>query len=88
MVERRSKLTKLKKVSRKTARKVANAGVDSLGEVKEFVATLTADNGKEFAYHKRVSTSLNTQLYVATPYHSWERGLHEHTHGLVQTLFP
>ena len=68
MVERRSKLTKLKKVSRKTAKKVANAIIDSLVEVKEFVATLTADNGKEFAYHKKVSASLNTQFYFATPY--------------------
>ena len=84
MVERRSKLTKLKKVSRKTAKKVANALIDSLVEVKEFVATLTADNGKEFAYHKKVSDSLNTQFYFATPYCSWERGLNEHTNGLVR----
>ena len=26
--------------------------------------------------------------YFATPYHSWERGLNEHTNGLVRQYFP
>ena len=27
-------------------------------------------------------------VYFAKPYHSWERGLNEHTNGLVRQYFP
>lgn len=88
MVERVSKLTKLEKVSRKTAEEVKTALVDRLSPVQKFVMTLTADNGKEFAYHEQVSQLLKTNFYFATPYHSWERGLNEHTNGLVRQYLP
>ena len=31
---------------------------------------------------------METDFYFATPYHSWERGLNEHTNGLVRQYFP
>jgi len=88
MVERASKLTKLVLVSNKTAKQVEEALIDRLTDVKEFVLTLTADNGKEFAYHQEVSKALGSDFFFATPYHSWERGLNEHTNGLVRQYFP
>ncbi len=48
------------------------------------IHTLTADNGKEFSDHEQVSKSLNALFYFAKPYHAWERGLNEHTNGLVR----
>jgi IS30 family transposase len=88
MVERASKLTKLIKVPSKTATDVTKALIDKLSPIKEFVYTLTADNGKEFAYHQLVSFNLEANFYFATPYHSWERGLNEHTNGLIRQYFP
>ena len=88
MVERTSKLTKLVKVSHKTAEEVGRAIVEQLRPIKAFVHTLTADNGKEFALHQMVSFELSADFYFATPYHSWERGLNEHTNGLVRQYFP
>lgn len=88
MVERTSKLTKLVKISNKTAREVESALVDRLMPIKEFVHTLTADNGKEFANHQRVGIQLEAGFYFAKPYHSWERGLNEHTNGLVRQYLP
>lgn len=88
MVERTSKLTKLAKVSHKTAEEVGQALIEQLKPIKAFVHTLTADNGKEFAYHQKVSCKLEADFYFATPYHSWERGLNEHTNGLVRQYFP
>jgi len=88
MVDRATKYTKLMKVSYKTAEEVGNAIVHSLSPVSEFVHTLTADNGKEFAYHQMIGKELEATVYFATPYHSWERGLNEHTNGLVRQYFP
>ena len=31
---------------------------------------------------------LNARFYFAKPYHSWERGLNEHSNGLVRQYFP
>ena len=50
--------------------------------------TITLDNGKEFAAHKRLSESLGGDVYFAKPYHSWERGLNENTNGLLRQHFP
>jgi transposase, IS30 family len=88
MVERASKLTKLAKVSRKTSTEVGSAVIDKLKPLAPFVYTLTSDNGKEFAGHEKISCSLGADFYFATPYHSWERGLNEHTNGLVRQYFP
>ncbi len=88
MVERTSKLTKLKKVLHKTAEEVDRALLEKLGPIKAFVHTMTADNGKEFSNHERVSLELEAGFYFAKPYHSWERGLNEHTNGLVRQYFP
>src|SRR5580658_1214839 len=88
MVERTSKLTKLAKVGRKTSTEVSSALIKKLGPVAPFVHTLTADNGKEFADHEKVGHTLEAGFYFAKPYHSWERGLNEHTNGLVRQYFP
>ena len=88
IVERASKLTMLVKTSGKTAQEVTDALLFRLIPVKEFVHTLTADNGKEFSNHQQVSISLDAGFYFAKPYHSWERGLNEHTNGLVRQYFP
>lgn len=88
IVDRASKYVMLVKVFRKTAQNVEDALIARLSPFKEHVLTLTADNGKEFAYHERVSQTLDTGFFFATPYHSWERGLNEHTNGLVRQYFP
>lgn len=50
--------------------------------------TMTFDNGKEFSGHAELSQILNLSCYFANPYHSWERGLNEHTNGLLRQFFP
>jgi IS30 family transposase len=50
--------------------------------------TFTCDNGKEFCGHQELSQKLGADFYFATPYHSWERGLNEHTNGLLRQFFP
>jgi IS30 family transposase len=50
--------------------------------------TLTVVNGKEFAAHKSLSEALALDIYFAHPYHSWDRGLNEHTNGLIRQYLP
>lgn len=88
IVERASKLTKLVKIPSKTAIETEQAIIEALAPIKDFALTLTADNGKEFARHSQVSKQLGASFFFATPYHSWERGLNEHTNGLVRQYFP
>ena len=87
-VDRGSKFTFLERVDVKTASAVSEAITRRMGPVRDRVHTCTADNGKEFAGHREISDALGTGFYFATPYHSWERGLNEHTNGLVRQYFP
>lgn len=87
-VDRHSKFTLLKKIGDKTAENVWQATVEQLGSLPFPVHTITYDNGKEFSGHQDIANDLNTQCFFATPYHSWERGLNEHTNGLVRQYLP
>lgn len=88
MVDRASKFTKLSLVKAKEAALVGDAIIDCLQELKGKVFTLTADNGKEFSGHQSIAKRLNAKVFFAKPYHSWQRGLNEHTNGLVRQYFP
>jgi len=88
LVDRCSKFTQLKKIKHKRASFVQRAIVGKMKKLSQPVLTITFDNGKEFALHKNIGRALNASCYFATPYHSWERGLNEHTNGLVRQYLP
>lgn len=88
MVERKTKLVRLKLISAATAQETTKATISILDPLKKYVLTITTDNGKEFSGHKNITTALDAQVYFANPYHSWERGLNENTNGLVRQFFP
>jgi IS30 family transposase len=88
VVDRCSKYTIMKKIGQKTALNVHRAIVDKMRLLPHPVHTITYDNGMEFAAHNDISKDLNSEAYFATPYHSWERGLNEHTNGLIRQYLP
>jgi IS30 family transposase len=88
LTERKSRLTLLKKVERRTAQMVADAVIELLEPCKHLVHTITSDNGKEFAEHERIAKKLETEIYFAHPYAAWERGTNENSNGLVRQYFP
>lgn len=88
LTERKSKLSLIAKVPRKTADLVAKAIIHLLAPIAERVHTLTSDNGKEFAQHETMAKTLDADFYFAHPYSSWERGLNENTNGLIRQYFP
>ena len=73
-VERTSKLTRLVKIAHKRAENVERALIERLSPEKEFVHTLTADNGKEFSNHQRGSSQLEAGFYFAKPLLLMEEG--------------
>jgi len=88
LVDRASKLALLARVERKTAKAVSKAMIRLLRPLCAKVHTITSDNGKEFADHALGVFGLSSEFYFTRPYHSWERGLNEHTNGLVRGYFP
>ena len=89
-VDRATKVTLLGLIRQNTAEKLENSLCKSHQFLKDngLILTMTSDNGKEFAGHERIVERLGGDFYFATPYHSWERGLNEHTNGLVRQYFP
>ena len=67
---------------------VTAAIIKTLKKEKRHLHTITYDNGKEFAGHAAIAKKLGVKCYFAKPYRSWERGLNEHTNGLVRQYFP
>ncbi len=88
LVDRNSKFTLIKKVESKHAHGVTKAIIDMLKPIQSLVHTITSDNGKEFSFHEQVAKELNIKFYFCDPYSSWQRGLNEHTNGLIREYIP
>ncbi|MBW2195776.1 MAG: IS30 family transposase [Deltaproteobacteria bacterium] len=88
LVERKSRLTLLKQVARRTAVAVEDAILELLRPFPTARYSITFDNGKEFANHQAIAHKLQTDVYFAHPYASWERGTNENTNGLIRQYFP
>ena len=73
LVERKTKYCLLAKVSQKTAVLVEQAACRKLARHKAKVATITSDNGREFANHQQIAAHLEADFFFAHPFHSWER---------------
>jgi IS30 family transposase len=88
IVERLTSFTVSSRINDKSARTVTDATIALLLPLKDQVKTITADNGKEFAYHEEMTESLDAPVYFADPYSSWQRGLNENTNGLLRQYWP
>lgn len=86
--DRVSSMVVIEKLNGRDARDLALKVIERLSPHQHMVHTITADNGKEFAEHKLISSSLHLDFYFARPYHSWERGANENTNGLIRQYFP
>lgn len=89
LVERSSRLSRLRKTLTKQADEVATAVIDALeGMPVSWVKTITFDNGTEFARHTDMAKVLPVSIYFATPYSSYQRGTNENTNGLIRRYLP
>ncbi len=89
IVERQSRFTVLVKLDGKDADTVTNALIYQMKKIPEIQKkTLTWDRGMELAYHKRLTSSTNIEVYFCDPKSPWQRGMNENTNGLLRQYFP
>ena len=86
--DRKTMTVFIAKVPSKNAKIVADAMIKELKPFAPYLHTLTLDNGKEFADHKRIAQELGIDIYFAHPYSSYERGLNENSNGLIRQYLP
>lgn len=89
IVDRKTKYVLWDKVRRRTAKEVGDVLIEQMKTLpKEKLLTITADNGKEFYDFVRVESELNTPVYFANPYASYERWTNEQTNGMIRRFYP
>jgi len=88
ITDRVSLLEWIVKLSGKNAEELALKASCELAPYKEYLHTITSDNGKEFAFHERISQYLGVDFYFAHPYKSCERGCNENANRLIRQYFP
>ncbi len=89
IVERTSAFFMMQKLPNgKDADSLADVVIKMLLPYRENIKSITADNGTEFAQHKKIANKLNLDFYFAHPYSSWERGLSEYTNKLIRQYIP
>jgi IS30 family transposase len=87
LVDRRSKYLMMDKIDGYSAEDCSKKIIQLFEKNGLPVSTITLDNGFEFNRFKDIEEQLNTDVYFATPFHSWERGLNENTNKLVRQFF-
>lgn len=89
LVCRHSLFLKLVKVEAATAQGVLDGFRQAFAPLPPALRqTLTYDQGKEMALHRRLSESTGLAIYFADPHSPWQRGICENTNGLLRQYFP
>jgi len=89
VVDRLTRYTRIRKLTRKTSLQASSQIVFALSEYNiTQLHSITYDNGCENTKHEYVNKELQMQSYFCNPYHSWEKGLVEHINELIRRHFP
>lgn len=86
--ERRTGWLSAKLIPVRSAKWTEEVTIDALRPLKDYIHTITADNGKEFSNHKTIADSLGIDFYFADAYSSWQRGANENLNGLLRQYIP
>ncbi len=92
LVERTSRLLILVKLPHPkpaSATNVLQAFTDKLNGIAEPMRkSLTYDQGREMALHKKLTEQTGMAVYFCDPHSPWQRGSNENTNGLIRQYLP
>ncbi len=85
VIERVSRLVRIKRVNGKTKVAVYEAMIEGITTFKSIPChTLTLDNGTENCDYHEITKATGAKVYFCNPYHSWEKGAVEQVIGLIR----
>jgi len=83
-LERQSRFFDARKLDHITASDIVSAQTSIYATLPApAVASITVDNGLEFAHHQQLADMIGVPTYFCDPYSSWQRGSNEHFNGRV-----
>lgn len=89
LVERNTNFTMARKLPEgKNAKALARAVILMLLPYIGRIRSITTDNGSEFAEHLMIAKRLQTRIFFAHPYSSWEKGCIEYHNKLIRQYIP
>ena len=89
LVERHTRYVMLVKVANKQTQTVVPALIKQSKKLPtELYKSLTWDQGKELADHRRFTLATDVDVYFCDPHSPWQRGSNENTNGLLRQYFP
>jgi transposase, IS30 family len=89
LVERSTRYVMLLKLEKNTAEAVRTAMSRKILRLPaELRRSVTWDQGKEMAEHRRFTVDTGVQVYFCDPNSPWQRGRNENTNGLLRQYFP
>ncbi len=88
IVDKAYKVVTIRRIKNKSTEAVIEGFKDVHQSTPYEFKTITVDYGTEFAGHQEVAEITNAGFYFTKPYSSWERGLNEHTNGLIRRFLP
>ena len=88
VIERSTNMFFQTKVKSKQPKVVARAAFRLLPPYKQYVRTITTDNGSEFMEHQWLAKRLDTTVYFADPFCSGQKGAVENANKILRQYFP
>jgi IS30 family transposase len=89
LVERTTRFVVLVQMPTRKADVAASAFAGALNTIPAALRrTLTYDQGKEMAEHRRLALETGMRIFFADPHSPWQRPSNENTNGLLRQYFP
>ena len=88
LVDRKTGYLMIGKLRARTVEETNRAAIALIHAAERRVRSVTVDNGTEFHGYKAIEAATGADFFFATPHHSWERGTHENTNGLIRQYAP